>query len=233
MLAFVFSGLLALAQCAPAAPKPVPANDQTPGLLRDLDTAKAFARGVSGPSQVLANWTRAGQDLCAWDGYFCEVNPATNQNALASIDFNGVKLEGRLNLGGYLDTFLDLALFHANSNGFTGSVPDLGGLKYLYELDLSNNKLSGTFPSGVLSASGLVFLDLRFNKLTGALPTNLSTKIPTLEYLLLNNNQFSGNVPEDLCSIKTLKEVQLANNQLSPALGPKCSALKKAGVLKI
>lgn len=64
--------------------------------------------------------------------------------------------------------------FHANSNGFTGSIPGVSRLKYMYEIDLSNN-LSGEFPTTVFGAP-LTFLDLRFNKFEGELPKELFTK---------------------------------------------------------
>ena len=51
----------------------------------------------------------------------------------------------------------------ANSNNFAGTLPaNLRGLEFLYEIDLSNNALSGPFPIQVLDGV-LTFLDLRFN----------------------------------------------------------------------
>lgn len=181
----------------------------------------------------MANWTHSGQDLCNWNGFYCATNPDSNQNALASIDFNAFYLTGRLPLTGFLDKLLDLALFHAHGNGFSGPVPDLSALKYLYELDIRDNKFSGPFPAGVLSAKGLLYLDIGFNTFTGTLPAGIAAKLPVLEQLYLNNNQFSGSIPDDLCAIKSLQVLDLSGNRFSPALGPKCTALKKAGILKV
>lgn len=99
------------------------------------------------------NATAAWDDICADNSTFsCELNPFTNETYLAGIDFNGYGLEGELTLDFLLD-LPDLGWFHGNSNNFTGSIPDdLSSLEWLYELDVSNNKLSGDFPEGVLTA---------------------------------------------------------------------------------
>lgn len=95
----------------------------------------------------------------------------------------------RLTLGGFLDKLTDITYFHANSNGFLGQVPDdLSDLHWLYELDLSNNKLSGPFPPGVLTVVNLTFVDLRFNRFSGPLPAELFEM--DLVVLFLNNNAF-------------------------------------------
>jgi Leucine-rich repeat (LRR) protein len=56
-----------------------------------------------------------------------------------------------------------LLLLLANSNNFTGTIPDLTKLVNLYEIDVSNNQLSGLFPKHVLDVPLLSFLDLRYN----------------------------------------------------------------------
>jgi hypothetical protein len=63
----------------------------------------------------------------------------------------------------------------------------------LSELDLSNNKLEGDFPTQVLEAP-LEILDLRFNAFTGEIPEILFKNDMLLTFL--NNNQFTGELPE-------------------------------------
>ncbi|XP_014557387.1 hypothetical protein COCVIDRAFT_97353 [Bipolaris victoriae FI3] len=227
---FILSGLAALGQAAPvrdAAP-PNEAADMPANLLRDLHTAEAFAKRVSGPQQVLSNWTAAGSDLCSWAGFYCDTVPNTNELGLASIDFNEFGLTGNLKLSGFLDKFTDLALFHANDNGFSGEVPDLSQLQYLYEIDLSNNKFSGPFPQSVLRINLLGFLDLRFNKFSGPIPDNVFTAYPSLDALFLNNNKFSGQIPNTIGSFPG-EYLVLANNRLS---GPIPDSLGSAIQLK-
>ena len=63
---------------------------------------------------------------------------------------------------------MDIAIFHANSNNFIGPInQNLNQLRYLYELDLSNNKFLGGVPWNVLGATNLTFVDLRFNTTLG------------------------------------------------------------------
>lgn len=103
-------------------------------------------------------------------------------------------------------------------------------LKYLYELDLSNNQLSGEFPVQVLQAP-LLFLDLRFNNLTGTLPNDLFQRTD-FDLLFLNNNQFEGTLPE-FGNSSTLYLV-LANNNFTgeiPASMAKWSKLKEVLLL--
>lgn len=103
-----------------------------------------------------------------------------NQRALAGINFNGFrlgpKLGEELSLDGFIDRLLDLAFFHANSNGFTGIVPQISitKIRFLFELDLSNNRMTGEFPYQVLSAKNLTFLDLWYNNLGDSVPPKCS-----------------------------------------------------------
>ncbi|KAI3440363.1 uncharacterized protein J3R85_003700 [Psidium guajava] len=85
-------------------------------------------------------------------------------------------------------------------------------LKYLYELDLSNNKLSGPFPMEVLGMTDLVFLDMRFNSFSGAVPPQIFTQ--DLYALFLNDNEFDQTLPDDLGNTHVLY-LTLANNKFT------------------
>lgn len=212
-------------------------------LARDAATLKKFAETVtSDPQGITQNWT--GTDVCSWKGIVCDQTPEGYQ-AVAGIDFNGFNLAANLRLKDLLDKLLDLAFFHANTNDFTGTVPDVSKLKYLYELDLSNNHLTGNFPTGVLEAP-LTFLDLRFNRLQGELPDELFTKtdmdviflndnefsgtIPeagniSTMYITLANNKFEGEIPKSFGNIKGLKEILLLGNKLTGTVPEELCAL--------
>ncbi|EOA81863.1 uncharacterized protein SETTUDRAFT_23123 [Exserohilum turcica Et28A] len=144
------SGLLALSQAAPA---PGAHHGKKPpnNLERDLATARAFAKTVTGPPEVLANWT-ASSHVCEMAGFYCETNP-DNVFALASIGFQGFHLTGNIRLDGLMNKMPDLAVFRANSNGFSGSVPSINNEKYLDEVDLSNNQCLCSFSWWELSTS--------------------------------------------------------------------------------
>ncbi|CZT15103.1 uncharacterized protein RCC_01001 [Ramularia collo-cygni] len=268
--------LLALAGTIQAAPARRATENH---LVRDLRTLTKFGQKVTlDPNGTTASWT--GTDVCKFSGVYCAESPA-GYEAVASIDINGAQLGQNLVLDGVLDKLTDLALFHANSNGFVGTIPDLSKLEYLYEIDLSNNQLSGTFPTTVLDRP-LAFLDLRYNAFSGEVPTQVfqpsSYQGYSVEVIFLNNNKFSGALPEfgainstyislannqftgpipaSIANVVGLKELLLLGNQLTgtvpealcelhldvldvsgnnldATLGPKCQALKAAGVLVI
>ncbi|GMI74570.1 hypothetical protein HRI_001126300 [Hibiscus trionum] len=202
--------------------------------------------------------TWRGPDVCKYKGFRCEIRPDVNKKAVASVDFNGFKLAGRdgsLPLYGFIDELDDLAIFHANSNNFTGTVPlGVSKIKYLYELDLSNNDLSGDFPMEVLQAKNLTFLDLRFNSIKGTVPqqvfnldldilfinnNNLEQKLPDnlgdtpVLYLTFANNKFSGPIPASIGKAANLLEVLFLNNQLSGCLPYEIGNLSQATVFDV
>ncbi|RCV15119.1 hypothetical protein SETIT_3G032600v2 [Setaria italica] len=179
---------------------------------------QAFKKTITcDPLGVTATWE--GPDLCSsffngtkYRGFYCEYPPNANATlTVASIDFNGFGLCAP-SLVGFVDQFPDLALFHANSNNFSGDVPDLTHLPFFYELDLSNNNFSGSFPDAVVPLGGLLFLDLRFNRYAGAVPPAVFAL--TVEALLLNNNGFDGRIPDSFGSTGA-KYLVVANNQFT------------------
>ncbi|KAJ0163211.1 Uncharacterized protein CTA2_3339 [Colletotrichum tanaceti] len=211
---FVFS----LALGAPV----VPGNSSN--LARDLLTVQSFIKTVAGPVNITQSWT-AASDVCKLDGFTCEHNPNTGAEAVAGISFNNFGLYGDgLKLDGFLDKMTDVTFFHANSNGFTGSLPkDLTALQWLYELDLSSNDLSGPFPRSVLDIN-LTFLDLRFNRFSGPIPSEVFGL--DLDLLFLNNNQFSSGIP-DTVGASPVIYLSLANNNLSGSIPRTIGSMEK------
>lgn len=210
---------------------------------------------TSDPFKVTKSWV--GSDICDYTGFYCE-SPPDNASAmaLASIDFNGFKL-GAPTLDGFLDQLPDIALFHANSNNFAGTIsPNVAKLRYLYELDISNNRFSGSFPNAVLGMESLTFLDIRFNFFTGSVPpqifimqnldalfinnNNFMQKLPDnlgsshILYLTLANNKFIGPIPSTIAKLfSSLTEVLLLNNQLTGCLPYEIGFLNEAVVFDI
>ncbi|EMD86878.1 hypothetical protein COCC4DRAFT_198937 [Bipolaris maydis ATCC 48331] len=214
MLSLIVSSLIALAQAAPHQPvQPQKAAALPANLVRDLATAVAFRKTVTGPQEILANWT--GSDVCQWEGFTCAQNPDTGVLTLASIDFNDLHLTGNIKLNHFVENFPDLALIHVNNNSFSGSVPNLKNFKYLYEVDISENKFSGSFPLNVLSNSGLFYLDIGNNQFNGPLPSNLMSSLPNLEVLFVRVNRFNGVIPDILTKAMSLQGLSFATNNLT------------------
>ncbi|KAK1292785.1 Uncharacterized protein QJS10_CPB17g02344 [Acorus calamus] len=236
----------------PLPPPPPP----PPSLDPKLETARTVilqfkSTITSDPLGVTNTWV-SGTSPCNYTGFFCGNPPKENQTTtIASIDFNGFGLAAPT-VSGFLDQFTELALFHANSNNFSGYLPDISNLQYLYELDLSNNKLSGKFPMEVLQITDPVFLDLRYNNFYGVVPPQVFTLpldvlfinnnafdnyIPhnlgatTVLYLTLANNHFTGPIPGSIRNLSsTLKEVLFLNNDLTGCLPFQIGYLKSATV---
>ncbi|XP_043710150.1 uncharacterized protein At4g06744-like [Telopea speciosissima] len=209
---------------------PEPPPQTLPDLLTFADQRLAIVYPViqtfkktitSDPLGVTKTWV--GSDICNYKGFFCD-SPPDNRTAtaVASIDFNGFGLTAPT-LDGFLDQLLDIAVFHANSNNFTGTVsPKISQLRYLYELDFSNNNFSGKFPTAVVNMVGLSFLDIRFNSFTGSIPAQVFTQ--TLDLLFVNNNNFMEKLPDNLGNT-SVRYLTLANNKF---MGPIPKSIGKA-----
>ncbi|KAE8721764.1 putative leucine-rich repeat containing protein [Hibiscus syriacus] len=172
---------------------------------------QAFKRTITeDPLNRTGNWV--GSDICSYTGFYCD-NPPDNESAVAvaGIDFNGFLLAAPT-LEGFVDNLPDLAIFHANSNRFFGSVPDVSKLRYFYELDISNNGFTGTFPTTVIGIKDLSVLDIRFNSFAGEVPPEIFNQ--ALEVLFINDNDFTAKLPENFGSTPVLY-LTLANNRLT------------------
>ena len=87
-------------------------------------------------------------------------------------------------------------------NRLTGTIPSsLGNLTNLRLLWLAYNQLSGSIPSSLGNLTNLQVLDLSNNRLTGTIPSQLGN-LTNLELLLLQNNQLSGCVPAGLRGLR-------------------------------
>jgi Leucine-rich repeat (LRR) protein len=87
-------------------------------------------------------------------------------------------------------------------------------LKYLINMDLSNNKLIGTIPEELTSLAGLHGLNLSNNHLTGNIPAMIG-KIRALESLDFSRNQLSGVIPQTMSVLTSLSHLNLSYNDLS------------------
>ncbi|ONH91701.1 hypothetical protein PRUPE_8G131300 [Prunus persica] len=198
----------------PALPPIIPEllnfTDQRLALVYPI--INAFKNTItSDPLGITQTWV--GSDICTYKGFYCD-RPPDNQSAfaLASIDFNGFQLSAP-SIDGFIDQLPDLALFHANSNNFSGIIsPKIANLKYLYELDISNNNFFGPFPTAVLTMNNLSFLDIRFNSFTGSVPPQIFKK--TLDVLFINNNKFIQKLPDNLGATPA-RYLTLANNKFT------------------
>ncbi|KAM0028250.1 putative non-specific serine/threonine protein kinase [Helianthus debilis subsp. tardiflorus] len=82
-----------------------------------------------------------------------------------------------------------------SSNKLVGDIPvELTALYALVGLNLSNNHLSGRIPDNIGNMKALFSLDLSGNKLSGLIPPSIAA-LHFLSYLNLSNNNLSGQIP--------------------------------------
>ncbi|RDX62041.1 Leucine-rich repeat receptor protein kinase MSL1, partial [Mucuna pruriens] len=104
-----------------------------------------------------------------------------------------------------------------SKNKFSDSLSflcDSGTIETLYQLDLSNNQLSGQIPDCWSHFKSLAYLDLSHNKLSGTIPTSLGLLLD-LQALLLRNNNLTDEIPLSLRSCTKLVMLDMAENRLS------------------
>lgn len=213
---------------------PPPSSSPQPSEFLNVKQYKAylviqqFKRSITDdPFCLTQSWV--GPRPCDYQGFYCGApEDSPDEPTIAAVDFNGYRLSAPTVVG-FLDQLPDLAYFHSNSNNLSGPIPDLSELRYLRELDVSNNAHTGAFPTAVLSLGNLIFLDIRFNLFAGAVPAsvfvldldalflnnnNLNQPLPAaigsspVAYLTLANNGFTGTIPRSISKAsKTLIEV--------------------------
>ncbi|KAJ4909335.1 receptor like protein 15 [Raphanus sativus] len=107
--------------------------------------------------------------------------------------------------------------------------------KELRHVDLSDNKISGMFPSWLLetntklkvlllqnnsfttfqlpkAAHHLLFMDVSVNKFNHLLPENTGWILPHLRYMNISNNGFQGTLPSSLGNMKNIEYMDLSRN---------------------
>ncbi|CAJ2639670.1 unnamed protein product [Trifolium pratense] len=105
-------------------------------------------------------------------------------------------------------------------NSFSGSIPhSWKNLKYLYYINLWNNKLSGEALGHLSNWTRLDYLNLGENEFSGTIPIKLSQN---LNYFILRSNQFEGTIPQQLFNLPYLFHLDLSHNKLSGPM-PECA----------
>ena len=110
-----------------------------------------------------------------------------------------------------------------SSNKLAGTFPSsFKNLFSLFWLHLNNNSLQGELPTSFGYLKQLLILDLGENQLSGSIPSSWTTfTFPSLQVLRLRQNMFSGSIPSQLCQLKSLQILDLSRNKLQGPI-PRC-----------
>ena len=114
-----------------------------------------------------------------WCGVSCDSSTPPN--------INGLSLKG-MNLNGAIPT-------------------QVGDLRHLETLQLSNNRISGQIPDTISRISGLRTLDLSQNVITGTLPPQLGNLYALREFNV-QNTLVKGQVPKSYCNLVEVGTLQ-------------------------
>ncbi|KAK6938651.1 hypothetical protein RJ641_032159 [Dillenia turbinata] len=166
---------------------------------------------TSDPNNYTASWV--GNNYCLFKGYYCDIVPDKNITGLIAVNFNGANFRGNLNFYRYIRFLPDICIFHVNSNNFSGLIfPNINKLRFFFELDLSNNGFSGSFPVSLIGSRQLTFVDLRFNTFSGPVPPQLFNL--DVDVIFINNNGFTQTIPSTFGNTPALY-ITLANNRFT------------------
>jgi Leucine-rich repeat (LRR) protein len=164
-------------------------------------------------------------------------------------------VESLSDIGGDAFNSIRLSEIDVSYNLLTGTMPILAALTpSIRFLDISGNKLTGSFPSGSVGfwpsmeelgardchfegkipvgfSGFLSFLDFSGNKLTGTIPTELA-KFASLQVLSLSNNQLSSTIPVNITNLPDLAVFKARNCSLTGTV-PKGLASYSAQIIDL
>ncbi|XP_058009466.1 receptor-like protein 1 [Hevea brasiliensis] len=135
--------------------------------------------------------------------------------------------------GSMLVNFANLQALYLSNNNFNGMIGVNSSIisTFLFVLDISKNKLSGTIPIQLCNLRSLRILDLSENRLFGSLPSCFSAS--SLQFLFLQKNNLSGPIPHVLSRSPYLMALDLRDNKFTGNIPSWINQLSKLRVLSL
>ncbi|XP_031105379.1 tyrosine-sulfated glycopeptide receptor 1 [Ipomoea triloba] len=134
-------------------------------------------------------------DCCDWEGVGCDGNGRVTRLWLPSRDLVGSISPAVANL-------TSLSQLNLSNNRLSGSLPDVffSALNSLQVIDLSYNRLTGEVASDERLPSSIHAVNLSSNHFNGTIQSSFFQPATSLASLNFSNNSFHGGIPS-LCSI--------------------------------
>ncbi|KAK4706839.1 hypothetical protein R3W88_033556 [Solanum pinnatisectum] len=110
---------------------------------------------------------------------------------------------------------------------------ELGNLKKLQALGLSQNELTGSIPDIIFNMSALQIIDFGLNKLSGTIPSDLGRGMPNLEVFFCEGNNLSGFISASISKSSRLTMLDLSNNNFTGLIPKSLGNLEYLEVLNL
>uniref|UniRef100_A0A0D3F2G9 Receptor kinase-like protein Xa21 n=1 Tax=Oryza barthii TaxID=65489 RepID=A0A0D3F2G9_9ORYZ len=187
----------------------IPSSLGTPRKLSHLDLGFNNLSGQIPPA--LGNLTLLNKLYLGQNSLSGPLPSSLRNCILQKIDIQHNMLRGPIPREIFLiSTLSDFMYFQ--SNMFIGSVPlEIGNLKNIADIDLSNNQISGEIPPSIGDCQSLQYFKIQGNFLEGPIPASVS-RLKGLQVLDLSHNNFSGDIPRFLASMNGLASLNLSFN---------------------
>lgn len=122
----------------------------------------------------------------------------------------------------------EVVLINLWQNNLSGPIPKELATLPLRTIDFLANKLTGTLPVELTTASTLNYLNLGYNRLTGTVPASLGD-LQQITYLMMDWNDLTGTIPPELGKLGQLSGwLSLEGNNLSGTVPPTLANLTQA-----
>ncbi|KAA8524841.1 hypothetical protein F0562_011264 [Nyssa sinensis] len=151
-----------------------------------------------------------------------------NLSSLSYLYLSGCYFSGSLPAS--LSNLTQLTLLYLDHNSFNGQIPSLASLSQLTSLSLSFNEFNQRTLPWIGKLKKLFELDLGGINLYGEIPVSLAN-LTQLAYFSFIDNNLAGQIPSWLMNLTQLTEIDLSSNQLQGPVPSSFSELKNLEII--